>query len=70
MRIFLASLVFLVFFCVDGVSSVAEAKRPAKHISTASKPQYNPKYAAFVVDGDTGKILYQEDATSFAIQHL
>ena len=37
----------------------ADARRPAaKGIS----PQYNPKYSAFLVDGDSGKILYQDGA--------
>ena len=59
MRFFLFALAFLAVFGLDGAYSPASAKHHvAKHIS----PQYNPKYAAFVVDGDTGKILYQENA--------
>ncbi len=61
MRIFLALTLVFTFFITAIVPVPAEAKRKV-YRHTQSAPQYNPKYAAFLVDGDTGKILYQEDA--------
>lgn len=59
-KLFLAALFLLVCSGLVGLPDSADAKRHvARHIAA---PQYNPKFAAFVVDGDTGKILYQENA--------
>ena len=59
MRFVFAALIAI--FSLGITSEDAAAKRSVyRHI--AAQPQANPKYSAFVVDGDTGKILYQEDA--------
>lgn len=61
MRIFLSLVLTFTLAVGIVVPTPAEAKRKV-YRKTQTAPQYNPKYAAFVVDGDTGKILYQEDA--------
>ena len=46
------------FLIVILLATEASAARYVK----AKRPTYNPKYASFVVDADTGKILHQENA--------
>lgn len=64
MRILLAALFSVTLFWALAHPAEAQAKRHIyRHVSSAAAtPQANPKFAAFLVDGDTGKILYQENA--------
>ncbi len=57
-------VLFLVFTVTGGTFTEAEA---ARKTAVKKAPSYNPKYAGFVVDGDTGKILYQDHAD--ALRH-
>ena len=59
-------VVFALFFVV-GQAEDASARKP-KHSKSRTKVKYapyNPMQSAFVVDADTGKILYQENADQF-----
>lgn len=63
MRIFkILSLVLLVAVFVLPAPKAAEAKRVSLNKSYSSRS--NPKYAAIVINADTGKILHKENATS------
>lgn len=62
MRLILIALLSVFIMGVVAHPGEAYAKKRSPKKSTVSQPQDNPKYAAFVVDGDSGKILFQEDA--------
>lgn len=62
MRFISTILVSLMLIGLVGHPGEAQAKKKVHRKTSVSQPAYNPKYAAFVVDGDTGKILHQEDA--------
>jgi D-alanyl-D-alanine carboxypeptidase len=54
-RHFVVLLTVLSVFCTVIDAAAARNYRP-------KQPAYNPKYSGFVVDGDTGQILYQDSA--------
>jgi len=61
----MCKLLFLVVFSIS-LSLITAENSQARKVSSSKvyKTSGNPKYAAFLVDSDTGKILHQENADS------
>ena len=65
--LFLAALVFIAALPVDSYAKSKSRSHSTRSHATKAQPKGNLKYAAFVIDADTGTVLHDADAD--AIRH-